>query len=505
MDSNLWKEITSAALLGTERQSFKPIVASGKLGQLLQIDKTRSPESNLLLSAAILSLYEHAGQQPQKDSTVPFTACNLKDQPRCRPRAAHFLQQILQSESGYSQHLSEWLELAAQNGQRVPEQCLPRLLTLATTAQQQKILSVLGERGRWLAAQNSEWNDAIDPLTEIDWDTSTDSVRLMYLRQLRQVQPDRARELLQSTWKEESAERRSQFLEVLQIGLSLADEPFLEAQLNDRSKTVRRKAADLLVCLPDSRYCDRMIQRLAPLIQLKSKTFEITLPSTCDSSMQQDGIELKPPNNSRHGEKAWWLLQLIAATPLAFWQTHRGLTDIEAIIKYGKTSEWYTVVQAGWQQAVKAQRNAEWARVLLNEPKFVDTPNLRSFLTILPPEQRDRWLCQLLQKTPRGIKDHYVVNALEELGRFDSHWSEELIERILDSISDHLVELSTYWELEGFLKVCALRIPRSIISSAIVNLESMIQDDSPMFVQTALKSAIALLKFRQDLIQSFKN
>lgn len=506
MDSNLWKDITSAALLGTERQSFKSIVTSGKLGEILQLDETRSPESVLLLSAGILSLYQQAGQQPQKNPIDTFMPCDLNDQPRCCPRAASFLQSILQSGSNCFEHLPEWLEIAAQKGQRAPEQYLPRLLTLA--ANRQQILPVLGQRGLWLAMQNPEWNIAIDTLTEIDWDTSDERIRLVYLRQLRPVQPDRARELLQSTWKEESAEMRTQFLTVLQIELSMADEPFLEEQLNDRSKTVRRKAADLLVCLPDSRYCDRMIQRLAPLIQLEEEALRITVPSTCDRSMQRDGIELKPPNNSRYGEKAWWLLQLIAATPLKFWQAHLGLADISSLIEYGKASEWATVLQEGWQQATKAQKNAEWAEVLLNYPQLVEIQNVRSLLALLQPEQRDRWLCQLFERTSRGITDYFVVNALQILGSFDSYWSEELVQHVLQSVSTHISEYKTYpdcYELDRLLKVCTLRIPRGSIPRGIIEFESMIKDDLITLLQESVKSTIAILKFRQDMIQSFEN
>ncbi|MBE9010822.1 hypothetical protein IQ250_11455 [Pseudanabaenaceae cyanobacterium LEGE 13415] len=500
MDSNLWKDITSAGLLGTERQPFKSIVTSGELGQILQMDETRSMESALLLSAGILSLYQQAGQQPQKGETVPFPTCDLNDQPRCSPRAASFLEQILQSGSNPAQHLSEWLELATQKEQRVPEQFLPRLLSIH---RQQKVLPVLGVRGRWLAAQNPTWNSAIDTLTDIDWETSTDKVRLVYLRQLRPVQPDQARELLQSTWKEESAEMRTQFLEILHSELSVADEPFLEEQLSDRSKPVRRKVADLLVRLPDSRYCDRMIQRLALLIQ--PKTIEITVPASCDSSMQRDGIEPKPPSNKHYGNKAWWLLQLVAATPLTFWQAHLGLDNISTIIERLRTSEWYAALQEGWQQAAKIQNNAEWARALLSSPKYVETANLRSLLAVLQPEQRDQWLCQLFEKTSLGIKDHDVFDAIEELGRFDSYWSEELVQHILQSVSTHIAEFRNYWELERLLKVCALRIPRSIIAREIIDLESLIKDELPNHVQEAVKSAIALLRFRQDLIQSFEN
>ena len=97
--------------------------------------------------------------------------------------------------------------------------------------------------------------------------------------------------------------------------MSLDDETFLEAALDDRRKEVRGAAADLLARLPESALRRRALERALPLLKFKSnklrrKTIEVTLPEACDKAMQRDGVEPKPGFRGV-GEKAWWLQQML--------------------------------------------------------------------------------------------------------------------------------------------------------------------------------------------------
>ncbi|MFN9856892.1 MAG: DUF5691 domain-containing protein, partial [Pseudanabaena sp.] len=138
-------------------------------------------------------------------------------------------------------------------------------------------------RGQWLAVQNPEWN-YVATEDESVWETGSNAARLMWLTKLRLQEPNQARQLLESTWKQESASDRAAFLKVLGNGLSMADEPFLEALLDDRSKEVRRVTVDLLTCLPESRFCQRAITRVQDLVKLQREGnqsyFLIDLPET---------------------------------------------------------------------------------------------------------------------------------------------------------------------------------------------------------------------------------
>jgi len=149
-----------------------------------------------------------------------------------------------------------------------------------------------------------------------EWETGSRPARLLLLAELRGSAPALARSLLESTWATERADDRAAFLATLARGLSIDDQPLLESALDDRSKEVRRAAAELLTSLPDSRRAQRMLARALPLLawvpaekprmlglrQRQPAKLEIVLPDVCDQPMIRDGIEPKPPAG-RHGRR----------------------------------------------------------------------------------------------------------------------------------------------------------------------------------------------------------
>ncbi|WP_143219756.1 DUF5691 domain-containing protein [Actinomadura sp. CNU-125] len=93
------------------------------------------------------------------------------------------------------------------------------------------------------------------------WRSGTRHRRAAYLSRLRGTDPAAARALLRESWDREPAPDRAAFLGTFAWGLSLDDEPFLEAALDDRGKDVRQLAADLLARLPGTAYGERMAER----------------------------------------------------------------------------------------------------------------------------------------------------------------------------------------------------------------------------------------------------
>src|SRR5262249_16912295 len=155
--------------------------------------------------------------------------------------------------------------------------------------------------------------------------------RVALLRQLRHSHPERAIALLQSTWPTDAPDDRVAFIAELEAGLSMQDEPFLEAALDDRRKDARRQAAELRMRLAESALVGGMGQRVGPRVRVEKtsglkfkkllgkRSLEIDLPDACDDAMQRDGIEAKPPQGV--GEKSWWLQQMAGAVPPARWET----------------------------------------------------------------------------------------------------------------------------------------------------------------------------------------
>jgi len=171
--------------------------------------------------------------------------------------------------------------------------------------------------------------------------------------------------LLRGSWAQESADERCKALQSFVAGLSMADEEFLESALDDRSKNVRAQAAELLSRLPESRLARRAQERMATWVQWKkssawlglrpSQALEVTPPAECTREMQRDGIDPKPPRGV--GEKAWWLQESVARTPLSFWPP--------GALKAAADSEWSEALARGWQKAARAQQNSAWAAELL--------------------------------------------------------------------------------------------------------------------------------------------
>jgi hypothetical protein len=532
---NIWQSVVSAALLGTERQSFTYPTATGKLGQLLtqlseqssQQSSERSPEANLLLTAATLALYRRAGWLPEKfpiSSEQFLSEHSLDNLPRCKIRSVTCLQQILRGQ--YAQCLPEWLTLASQAGQRVPELYLPELLDLAKQQRglRAALLPVLGQRGRWLAKQNPDWSYAVALPTEEDWETGSAAARLLYLSELRESDPDRARALLQATWSQETASDRAKFLETLRTRLSMADEPFLMEGLNDRSKEVRRVAADLLSSLPESRLCQTVAtyttRYLITTAATQTQTTEplqclrVDLPATLEPILIQCGIEPKPPKRSANlGEKAWWLLQLLGATPLDMWHGNKEHQDVTpaTLIQLAKHHEWEAVLLEGWALAATRQQNVVWLEALLNRwiakdavSRTVLLPELglEALIDGLPANRRSAVLAGFLQSGRGGIADSLTIWLLRHSREA---WSMDLGETVLEQLeaqlSDHPATPNLAWELRSALREFAQFMPTALTERAM-ELKAQLSSESSW--QQSVEDFLTLLQFRAEMEQSFR-
>ncbi|MBD1875062.1 hypothetical protein H6F75_16370 [Nodosilinea sp. FACHB-131] len=506
-----WQTIASAALLGTERQPFQLANISGNLGNCLSQLSARPKESALLSAAGIVSLHQRVGWLPEVRSVIEAEPCSFDDLPQCSPRAARCLQQILEGQ--FPQLLSEWLEKAAIARQRVPEMLLPSLLDKGRQQRELRaaILPVLGQRGRWLAAQNPDWNYAVALTTEADWETGTPSARLLYLQDLRSHHPDHARELLQSTWKQETASDRAKFLEAFRIGLSMADEPFLENGLGDRSKEVRRVAVDLLASLPTSRL-QHVTEHTCRYLSLEREgpSLHVQLPDHLDETLIQLGFELKPLSSiNKVGEKGWWLLQMLGATPLSTW-TEQWQMSPQQIIKLAQSHEWQNVLLDGFALAAKRQGNHEWleevirvwfaGQTSINRDVVLVDLGTEALVDALSGDRRNALLIDLFQIFHRRINDSLTIWLLRSSSQL---WSVDLARLVLDELEEHLNHTKDFsnsdWELRSALKEFARFIPVSL-TSEVIQLRERLANDSHWI--NSMNDLITLLEFRNEMAQA---
>lgn len=303
----------------SDPSSIQPIQAL-----LTQLDWAE-PETAILDAAGAIALHTQAGQAylfPRAPSPLPPCPPDPL-RPLCSPQTTQHLRHGLSHDSAFCAEVLGWL---IAYGQRAPDEYLPSLLDFGGKQPQWKhlVLILIGARGRWLACQNPAWeygqwdwsqlpNDELThvspnavsvgqnkgtdhhPLKGQDtktsesaeyrlpqefqtlWQTGAIASRLDLLQCWRVIAPNAARCLLANTWPQESAKHRAILLPALNIGLSVADEPFIDQALSDRSAKVRTIATQLLACLPQSQWSQQMTEwgrslfkRIPPTISPKT-------------------------------------------------------------------------------------------------------------------------------------------------------------------------------------------------------------------------------------------
>ena len=526
-EPSILQTITATALIGTQRQPFTSISTDGNLGKLLASIDTTNQEAALLSTVTIVTMYQQAGQLPPQDSSPLPEPCELEDLPRCSDRTGYYLSLMLNGEQ--TQLLPELLDRLADLGQRVHETSLPSLLDLGKRQSdlREAIAKVLGKRGQWLAAQNPEWNYVASE-DESVWETGSKAARLMWLTKLRRQEPDQARQLLESTWKQESASDRTAFLEVLITNLSMADEPFLEALLDDRSKEVRRVTVDLLTCLPESRFCQRAIARVENFIKLQhegnQQYFTVDLPESHTPEMLRDGIEAKS-NDSQLGDRASWLLKMLTSTPLSFWSQHFTLS-IEDLVKTANHSQSDHLILQGWIAAAQKTGNLVWLQALvefseLDEVNCIAGQPLADSLIL--DSQKQAAAIHLLKNPNLAFSTLFKSLLFRNKTIWDEEVSAIVLEVIITTLERFIITsqlTSHYWGISEFIRDAARYIAPSLIPTAKdqalavsqrlqeLSLESENKKElrELEYTQTTLhksiKQFVDLLQIRQEMLES---
>ena len=371
-------EWVKLALVGTGRGHAAP-PPGGPAADALAALASTDAESRLLAAVAVLSRYELCGRTPAASGPVPAPA-EADVRPACSARAGELLRHVLSMTDTPTKAalLGEWLAAADRAGRRAPHAAIPPLLDYAAghRAVRDAVAGAVDRRGAWLMAMNPKWRVGVaehdDPAAV--WSTGTKDQRVSALRRLRATDPAAAVALARSTWAEDGADERTAFVEALAAGLGDADEPFLEGCLDDRSKQVRAAAADLLARLPNSALVRRMTDRATPLLTFTpavagglvrkgvAAVVAVRLPAAFDKGWERDGVTDK---GLGHGQRQWWLRQLVAAVPPSHWSTAWGVAADAAV---GAASDDFgDVLVDAWADATVRHPDAAWAAALLSD------------------------------------------------------------------------------------------------------------------------------------------
>ncbi|MEZ4606135.1 MAG: DUF5691 domain-containing protein [Deinococcales bacterium] len=481
MIENDWQSLLSQALLGGEADLASKFEGLGQ-------------DKELLSAAARLSLYLEAAQ------TLPTTEVMLKPCPveqknLLNPQASSYFYS-LQTEPRL---LTEWLDEVVKSGKILRPETVASVLNFAErqVSLRPQILKIMGERGRWLAVQNPLWEFAVkpqDPLEAFELGSLTE--RVAALSVLRQENPDKACELLESTWPQESYETKLALLNTFEQGLSLKDETFLEKVLPEKRKDLRMKAAELLALMPESALVKRLSARAKGLLNYKAGkgrkkgNFEISLPEW-DKGLEQDGID---PKNKPYnlGEKAWYLKQILERIPPSFWSDDTSeafLASPETLLQSArKDKEWGALLLEVWSQAAIRFRDETWALALLQSfvrsEMTLDAPDLKALLRSFPnaesfitevlesQKQLSKEVEELILNSPKLSYD-FSARLLEKLGgweRGSSYFLHQLAHLLhpqsLTALSPHLSNVDQHYD-KGYQRALDILKLRQELHQAI--------------------------------------
>ncbi|MEL7071838.1 MAG: DUF5691 domain-containing protein [Cyanobacteria bacterium J06581_3] len=525
-----WQGYVDAALLGTDRRRPAPPKETNESDDLISLVRDldwSQPEAALLSVAGVVGQYQQVGRCAKQNESVgsSIAPCEPDTQPCCSDRIAQYLGVAMQE---YPEAVPELLGLMASMGQRVPPKWLPKLLSFGCRQLdlQTQIGAVLGYRGRWLAARNPDWrygcvvqnndmqaDDATDSVAEIQrlqkqWQLGTARERCLALQQWRKVDSETAREALCESWKAESWRDREAFLSALATGLSLYDEDFLESALSDRAKSVRASAAQLLATLPESGLCQRMAERSRAFVRVygdgRQLCIDVALPEQFEPDWGRDGIVKKPL--SGEGERAGWVRQMLAKTPLSVW-----MAEPMQLAKTAAAHEWRDVLINGWAAAIQRQRSAvaatgeavEWAIAWLSELGVYDLDEAMAceLLLLLPVDRREAYLRSQL---PKDANHHNIAHWLRLVSAISQRWDFAFSQLVLTQLMKLLKGKAKYGDLFSPPISLALSLHPGLAAQAAQTVNNLTQNQYPTRAwQKFLDRFLGLLSLRWEIYQAY--
>jgi hypothetical protein len=458
------------------------------------------PESALLSSAAQAALATLGGLQ--LPYTEPVAPCPPETLPAMPEAASQLFKRVLAGE--FEALLPEFLRLAAARGVIVPPESLPALLGLGKKELRPLVLPVIGERGRWLAGFNPSWAYAL-PENDTDWETGSFEQRQRLIERLRVSDPAKARELVQSTWKQDSPEARAAFLTIFAINLSGADEDFLESASADRRKEIRDTALDLLVCMPDSKLSMRVFTKLNVFLQMKSKLLTKTnltldLPDAPGEVSKELGIHNVPTLRKNLGEGANWLAFMLSLVPPSYWTNAWKLTP-EKAIEAARKSDWAESLLMGWSLALQRVSDPDWAAAMAEtsakQPKLwkMLAENTASALMRQMSTEKLEALAQssITLKLNELNDKHPLLDMLEA---YRQPWSVKLTRTVFASLRRQAGDY--HWLLMRAMPGFALYIPPEMVDELAEGWPQNMRG-----WEVPVNQLLATLRFRREMIESF--
>ncbi|CRZ19074.1 DUF5691 domain-containing protein [Mycolicibacterium neworleansense] len=327
-----YQRMISAATVGFGARPFPEGTFDPPVdGSVAAVYDAGDPVGSVLRVAGLYATARRAGRLPERVEPATDPA-----PPETRPLITDAHGFLIERALTARPILDGALADIAAAGLRLPPRLIPELLRLQQSGVVTRALwDAIGNSGQWYALEHYGRNHrALRHVVQgrpTDWPKESDfthgdtAKRLDWLATARALDPERARELVATHWSTEDAESRAALLAAFTSPEYDADEPFLEAALDDRAVTVRAAAVAVLGRRDRSRYLDRMKALAAHIFTVKKSMLGVKiavhpLPGP-DAAAIRDGLSTTKPE------------AVVARTPITFWAEVFGAVTPEKVAR----------------------------------------------------------------------------------------------------------------------------------------------------------------------------
>ncbi len=410
-----WDNIIHTALLGTDKRQLRlQDVNEDLAAAFTSINESGDKEEQYLNMAAVAFNYRKCGNQPLKKNVLQ-TVAEAETKVYCSAATVGVLNDIISIES--QSLFGLWIKECVGANQIIQPEYIPLLFDLGMKYKwlQQEILTVSGNRGKWLLPFNEAWKFDTTVADESLWQTGTVEQRRCFLKELRKTAPAKAMALLQQTWPLENANTKTELLKQLKVNIGDEDVAWLQQLLSEKGQKVKDETLVLLKQIPISNIVQLYWSILKQSISIrKEKGFlglvskdviEIKLADIEDEAIFKTGIE-KISSEKGVVENDFIIYQLIAAVPPGLLKTHYQLSYSEIIERFNKSAETKYFVSA-FGIAANTFKDVEMLRAVLAVSADQFYPEALLLLPLAESEQYAREFLGSQQSADAVL--HYLV------------------------------------------------------------------------------------------------
>ncbi len=503
-----WQELVRQALTGNNTiRNLSPALMSKMDSYGFSVSGNLTAEKALLKTVAIHRQLHTSAQVPEKYTDDKIDISDSEQLSYCNEERNQQLEKILQN--NYDTILKELLNCLADNRLVLAPATLPGLFNYVKHKPELYELTkqCSGNRGNWLTKHINKW----EYLRE-DKESNKEQFyygniqqRLLFLDNLRQKNPSEAIKLISEVWESEGYQTKAKFLKILENGLSVGDNNFLEQALDDKRKEVREAAAELLTQLADSSLVKRMQELAKEMVRYNNKkdTVQIYLPEACTKAMMRDGLQSRKTLIKDCGPMANLLTQIITKIPPEWWMEYLNKSK-EELLQWSVKTEWRKVFFLGWAKASKTFGAVEWLIAChKNYLKNIRTYSSKDFSVNFMYENLNDNLFN------RFAREYFITDnsktftdeqAIVNLLLIDNkQWEEDISIKVIQRIKQTIIQDSHvfHWSLKTVLKRAAFAIP----SKEYLKMKEGWPTESYAWNswQKEVSSFLSILKFRWEI------